>query len=91
MVLDTPTWRANLDWGARLGYDPISLAAVNRRAVEFVAELAAGRPAAKRRTQVRALPMLEQHKAAHGKRRQHMQNQNDRFNNIHSRVTPKAD
>ena len=21
MVLDTPTWRANLDWGARLGYD----------------------------------------------------------------------
>ena len=21
IVLDTPTWRANLDWGARLGYD----------------------------------------------------------------------
>ncbi|HSB85353.1 MAG TPA: homocysteine S-methyltransferase family protein [Ilumatobacteraceae bacterium] len=43
MVVDTPTWRANLDWGARLGYDPISLAGVNRRAVEFVAELAGER------------------------------------------------
>ncbi len=39
-VLDTPTWRANLDWGARLGYDAIRLAAVNRRAVEFVTALA---------------------------------------------------
>jgi len=38
-VIDTPTWRANLDWGARLGYDPIRLAAVNRRAVEFVTAL----------------------------------------------------
>lgn len=43
MVVDTPTWRANLDWGARLGYDPVGLAGVNRRAVEFVAELAAER------------------------------------------------
>jgi S-methylmethionine-dependent homocysteine/selenocysteine methylase len=40
MVLDTPTWRANLDWGPRLGYDAIGLAAVNRRAVEFVRGLA---------------------------------------------------
>jgi homocysteine S-methyltransferase len=43
-VLDTPTWRANLDWGARLGYDAVRLAAVNHRAVEFVASLAAERP-----------------------------------------------
>ena len=43
-VLDTPTWRANLDWGARLGYDAVRLAAVNHRAVEFVAALAAERP-----------------------------------------------
>ena len=42
-VLDTPTWRANLDWGARLGYDAAALDAVNRRAVEFVAD--AGRRA----------------------------------------------
>ena len=29
-VLDTPTWRANLDWGARLGYDTVRLTAVNQ-------------------------------------------------------------
>ena len=40
VVVDTPTWRANLDWGARLGYDAIRLAAVNRRAVEYVRALA---------------------------------------------------
>jgi homocysteine S-methyltransferase len=40
MVVDTPTWRANLDWGPRLGYDAIGLAAINRRAVEFVRGLA---------------------------------------------------
>jgi S-methylmethionine-dependent homocysteine/selenocysteine methylase len=38
-MLDAPTWRANPDWGARLGYDARALAAVNRRAVEFVAQL----------------------------------------------------
>lgn len=43
-VLDTPTWRANPDWGAQLGYDLGALAAVNRDAVAFVRELAAGRP-----------------------------------------------
>src|SRR5437870_4861989 len=35
-VLSTPTWRANRDWGSLLGYDDDGLAAVNRRAVEFV-------------------------------------------------------
>lgn len=45
IVLDTPTWRASLDWAARLGYDETRLAAVNRRAVEFVAELARARAA----------------------------------------------
>jgi S-methylmethionine-dependent homocysteine/selenocysteine methylase len=44
VVVDTPTWRANLDWGARLGYDAIRLAAVNRRAVEFVRALATNDP-----------------------------------------------
>jgi S-methylmethionine-dependent homocysteine/selenocysteine methylase len=44
VVVDTPTWRANLDWGARLGYDAIRLAAINRRAVEFVRELATSDP-----------------------------------------------
>jgi S-methylmethionine-dependent homocysteine/selenocysteine methylase len=44
IVIDTPTWRANLDWGARLGFDPIRLEAVNRHAVEFVSSLAAEHP-----------------------------------------------
>ncbi|GAA2176807.1 homocysteine S-methyltransferase family protein [Leucobacter tardus] len=39
LVLDTPTWRANADWGARLGYDADALAAANREAVELVREL----------------------------------------------------
>lgn len=40
-VLETPTWRANADWGARLGYDAASLNRVNRDAVEFLEELRA--------------------------------------------------
>ncbi len=44
IVLDTPTWRANPDWGARLGYDRERLAEVNERAVAWVRDLAASRP-----------------------------------------------
>jgi homocysteine S-methyltransferase len=43
-VLDTATWRANPDWGAKLGYDDGALAAVNREAAEFARELAEGPP-----------------------------------------------
>jgi len=39
VVLDTPTWRANPDWGALLGYSPEQLDDVNRRAVRFLDEL----------------------------------------------------
>ena len=39
IILDTPTWRANRDWGERLGYSPEALADVNRRAVELLEEL----------------------------------------------------
>ncbi len=39
LILDTPTWRANHDWGARLGYSPERLVGVNRRAVAFVREM----------------------------------------------------
>jgi homocysteine S-methyltransferase len=42
-VLDTPTWRANPDWGARLGCDEATLAEVNRLAVEYAAGLASRR------------------------------------------------
>jgi homocysteine S-methyltransferase len=42
--LDTPTWRANRDWGERLGYDRAALDRVNRDAVAFARELAAAAP-----------------------------------------------
>jgi homocysteine S-methyltransferase len=39
IILDTPTWRANRDWGERLGYSPEALVDVNRRAVDLLEEL----------------------------------------------------
>ena len=36
IVLETPTWRANSDWGAPLGYDATALDRVNRDAVALV-------------------------------------------------------
>lgn len=35
LVIETPTWRANPDWAARLGYAPERLDAANRAAVEL--------------------------------------------------------
>ena len=43
IVLDTPTWRANLDWGARLGYSAEALDDVNRRGVALLTEMPRGR------------------------------------------------
>jgi homocysteine S-methyltransferase len=48
-VLDSPTWRANLDWGAKLGYDAERLKAINLRSIRFLEDLrsaweAPGRP-----------------------------------------------
>jgi homocysteine S-methyltransferase len=49
-VAETPTWRANPDWGDRLGYDDVALADVNRRSVDLLValrddfEAAAGAP-----------------------------------------------
>lgn len=39
MLLDTVTWRANPDWGERLGYSPADLDAANRRAVVLAQEI----------------------------------------------------
>jgi homocysteine S-methyltransferase len=39
IILDTPTWRANGDWGERLGYTAEALADVNRRGVALLEEL----------------------------------------------------
>lgn len=44
LVLETPTWRANPDWAAKLGYDTGALDRVNQEAVEFVRGLASTAP-----------------------------------------------
>lgn len=44
IVLDTPTWRANLDWAARLGVDSLRLATLNHQAVELVHSVRHARP-----------------------------------------------
>jgi S-methylmethionine-dependent homocysteine/selenocysteine methylase len=44
IVLDTPTWRANADWGALLGYSADALADVNRRGVALLEELRDSNP-----------------------------------------------
>src|SRR5688572_23034902 len=36
LLLETPTWRASADWGARLGYSAGELAAANREAVALL-------------------------------------------------------
>jgi S-methylmethionine-dependent homocysteine/selenocysteine methylase len=39
LVLETPTWRANPDWGAKLGYDALALGDVHRRSVGLLLEI----------------------------------------------------
>ena len=41
LVLETPTWRANPDWGQALGYNALALADVQRDAVALLAEVRA--------------------------------------------------
>ena len=36
LVLESVTWRSNPDWGAKLGYSPEALDAVNAEAIEFI-------------------------------------------------------
>ncbi|HEY8258655.1 MAG TPA: homocysteine S-methyltransferase family protein [Gemmatimonadales bacterium] len=39
LVLETPTWRANPEWAAKLGYDAASLAEANRQSVDLLLEI----------------------------------------------------
>ncbi len=39
LTLESPTWRANPDWGARVGYDAAALDRVNRTAITFLDQL----------------------------------------------------
>jgi S-methylmethionine-dependent homocysteine/selenocysteine methylase len=38
-VLESPTWRANIDWAQKLGYSSAALADINRTAIEVMADL----------------------------------------------------
>lgn len=38
-VLESPTWRANPDWGSKIGYSLDELADINRKAIVLMAEL----------------------------------------------------
>jgi len=38
-ILGAPTWRANADWGAKLGYDAAALDRINRQAIGFMQAL----------------------------------------------------
>ncbi len=42
LILETPTWRANPDWGARVGYDRAGLDRVNRASAELAQQVADG-------------------------------------------------
>ncbi len=39
LILETATWRANADWGTKLGYTADALAAANRKAVSLLEEI----------------------------------------------------
>jgi homocysteine S-methyltransferase len=38
-ILESPTWRASSDWGAKLGYSPAAIADANRQAIDLMREL----------------------------------------------------
>ena len=40
-VLESPTWRANRDWAAKLGYSRAALAEINRKSIDLMLELRA--------------------------------------------------
>ena len=38
-VLESPTWRSNADWGAKLGYSPEALAELNRQSIGLMVQV----------------------------------------------------
>lgn len=45
LLLEAPTWRANADWGAAIGYDASALAEPNRRGIALLRSCASAMPA----------------------------------------------
>lgn len=48
LVLESPTWRANPDWAAKIGYSPEELDALNRKAIALMGSFARILPATPR-------------------------------------------
>jgi S-methylmethionine-dependent homocysteine/selenocysteine methylase len=46
-ILESPTWRASPDWGAKLGYTPEAIAAANHDAIRLMQELRANHESAR--------------------------------------------
>lgn len=42
IVLESPTWRGNPDWAAKLGYDAVALAEANRRGIRLLENVRSG-------------------------------------------------
>src|SRR5262245_53245213 len=38
-VLESPTWRSNADWGAKLGYPPAELTKLNRQSIDLMVQV----------------------------------------------------
>ncbi|MGB6767101.1 MAG: homocysteine S-methyltransferase, partial [Methyloceanibacter sp.] len=38
-ILESPTWRANPDWGKKVGYSPDALVHVNRAAIDLMHQI----------------------------------------------------
>src|SRR5262245_54831050 len=38
-ILESPTWRAGFDWGAKLGFDTAAMRRINRNAIALMREL----------------------------------------------------
>lgn len=38
-LLESPTWRASIDWGAKIGYEPAKLADINKDAIALLTEI----------------------------------------------------
>ncbi|MGB3668470.1 MAG: homocysteine S-methyltransferase family protein [Phormidesmis sp.] len=39
LILEAPTWRANRDWGQKIGYSEAALAELNKRAIAFLRDI----------------------------------------------------
>ncbi|MGC1307927.1 MAG: homocysteine S-methyltransferase family protein, partial [Phormidesmis sp.] len=39
LILEAPTWRANRDWGQKIGYSETALAEINKRAIAFLQDI----------------------------------------------------